>query len=985
MRTKNAKRLWPVPATLAVVALAAFLAFGLMATTGAQPAEAQDDPDCTVENGASSVEGADTPLIGNTLPCSTSNSSAVIALEGNPGEEDEDEVTVWVYAQDGTIAGGSTLTDVWDYDSVFAEAPDAPKATRFSAIRVKIPEAEAANVGGGGAQQQKMNITVSPAPGKSVVTLYVYYGDDAPIPAADFNHDGNTAASSPLVKQIDDPDAGASGEMTLTFLGQPAVGKDGADLNKGIDDEVMEQCVVDNATSKKVVAESTNCESDSDKPADVTWVASTAVTDASEIRSIVVGYTAGAASDPVSNTVIDGKSKDHTLDANDETAATVYVRVEDAAGSPLPGADVTFNATVDPSDLQVDVRATHTEDALTVIDSGTVEAGKTVMITAEMRAAGIVVNDAVASRSLTRLPTGKPYRITMEVMADSVPLGSVVISREGQPYVLKAGVFNEACLDGIPDADGDGSIDYSEVNVVLTNTDCDDSGMARRFGAGDVIVVKSHLEDSLGTVIGEAADMDIELSDDFDDPLDADGETDITTPIPGKVMPAAWVYVVDNDAQLGDHMITVSTTAVDKDDNAIASVTRTVTVAGPPDDYAVDGSNVIELGGAEEYTVTATDENGGVPHFAESDDNLVNVAVQPVTTLVTGLTASRQLELDKETGMGSFTVYAALDATHGNAGRIIVGPSDNLTILNISFGENRAPMAGAAIADRTVDAGSMVMVQSNFSDLDGDMLSYTAMSDDEMVATAMVDMDGMVTITGVAVGMATITVTATDMYGAYAMQTIMVTVMMALPMEPGIPMSVMAEATSHDMVTVSWASPADDGGSDITGYMVQRGYMDADDMMSDWMDVDPAHMGMDMMYMDMGLMAETTYYYRVLAMNAVGNGEWSDGMAMATTDAPASTELTAPSVVVVSSLPNTQSISVTWDTTSIENAQQIKVVLFNSGVTAVAKPLITINAANDPGVATFNDVPDGMYIVVVASFRTGERHQLSDLEPVTVE
>ena len=41
MRTKNAKRLWPVPATLAVMAVAAFLAFGLMATTGAQPAAAQ--------------------------------------------------------------------------------------------------------------------------------------------------------------------------------------------------------------------------------------------------------------------------------------------------------------------------------------------------------------------------------------------------------------------------------------------------------------------------------------------------------------------------------------------------------------------------------------------------------------------------------------------------------------------------------------------------------------------------------------------------------------------------------------------------------------------------------------------------------------------------------------------------------------------------------------------------------------------------------
>ena len=70
----------------------------------------------------------------------------------------------------------------------------------------------------------------------------------------------------------------------------------------------------------------------------------------------------------------------------------------------------------------------------------------------------------------------------------------------------------------------------------------------------------------------------------------------------------------------------------------------------------------------------------------------------------------------------------------------------------------------------------------------------------------------------------------------------------------------------------------------------------------------------------------------------------------------------------------------TWDTTSIENAEQIKVVLYNSGVTAFAQPLITINPANDMGSATFNGVPDGTYNVVVASFRTGERHKLSPLQ-----
>ena len=144
-----------------------------------------------------------------------------------------------------------------------------------------------------------------------------------------------------------------------------------------------------------------------------------------------------------------------------------------------------------------------------------------------------------------------------------------------------------------------------------------------------------------------------------------------------------------------------------------------------------------------------------------------------------------------------------------------------------------------------------------------------------------------------------------------------------------------ATADSDTEITVTWTAPAD-GGSDITGYMVQRAYMGDDDMMTEWMDVDPAHTGMDMEYMDTGLMPETTYYYQVRAMNAAGNGEWSDGMASAMTmtmTMTMGTELTAPSGVVVSSLRDT--VSVTWDPASIENADQVKVVLFDSGVTKI--------------------------------------------------
>ena len=162
-------------------------------------------------------------------------------------------------------------------------------------------------------------------------------------------------------------------------------------------------------------------------------------------------------------------------------------------------------------------------------------------------------------------------------------------------------------------------------------------------------------------------------------------------------------------------------------------------------------------------------------------------------------------------------------------------------------------------------------------------------------------------------------------------------------MAPGMPMNVMAEATSHDMITVSWASPAEDGGSDITGYMVQRGYMDADNMMM-WMDVDPAHMGMDMMYMDMGLMAETTYYYRVAAMNSAGMGEYSDGMAMDMTMADTDTSLQA--------IPNS-SISVT------NNADSSITVNWMGGDNADRFIVVAAELGSDPFTYELENVADG--------------------------
>ena len=204
---------------------------------------------------------------------------------------------------------------------------------------------------------------------------------------------------------------------------------------------------------------------------------------------------------------------------------------------------------------------------------------------------------------------------------------------------------------------------------------------------------------------------------------------------------------------------------------------------------------------------------------------------------------------------------------------------------------------------------------------------------------------------------------------------------------PGMPMEVMAMADGHDTINVSWEAPTDTGYSDITGYMVQRGYMDADNMMMMWMDVDPAHMGMDMMYMDMGLMAETTYYYRVAAMNAQGMGAYSDGMAMAMTmaeDMPSDGEmLTSPSGVDAASFGGTGVVSVSW--TPGQNATQHWVVLFSlPGYDAEGR----VEVQNDPDAnfQVFRNVPVGKYEVIVASYDPDMGFQYQDgIGMVTVE
>jgi titin len=211
-------------------------------------------------------------------------------------------------------------------------------------------------------------------------------------------------------------------------------------------------------------------------------------------------------------------------------------------------------------------------------------------------------------------------------------------------------------------------------------------------------------------------------------------------------------------------------------------------------------------------------------------------------------------------------------------------------------------------------------------------------------------------------------------------------VMTSATMLPSVPTMVTATTDSDRQITVSWMAPADMGAGAITGYMVQRGTMGTDGTMS-WTAVDPAHSGTDMEYMDTGLMAETTYYYRVAAMNSSGMGDYSDGMAMAMTMAegmPTDGEmLTSPSGVDAASLPGTGAVSVSW--TPGQNATQHWVVLFSLPGYDVGGRVEVLNDP-DANFQVFRNVPVGEYEVVVASYDPDTGFQYQDgIGMVTVE
>ena len=830
MRTKNAKRLWPLPATLTVVALAAFLAFGLMTTTGAQPAEAQDDPCVKVTPGEG---GTPTAIAGNDNAegadgCDSSSSEAIIELAGGDETGATNTTSYVVYGADisGASTGASTGvyppdTSYGDHDNdadtppVFFREVDGTdvEVSPLSAVPVTVDPATVDTAGEAVASKETVTVTGSPL---DTATVYVAQGT------------AFTAAVTTTLSNTDVPRSNGKESRTLTrqlvldiiFLGPPvATAPDEAEATESPDNDNPEP------RSNLMITSGDETITATDREVTVTAV------------------------------VQDREKRD--------LKGRITYSVEFVEGSALQSGQssyttrpVDFDPTNDDASKHGNTHvvkgwATGSAPVIANVSATFTGGGNTIVLPL------VEIEDTTDEIEEISLRRAGPLDSVEIVAACYAPLDDETEATKAQEKICGMGMNSE---------DTPASVNMRPRTV---------------FEAGHVFTIKANAKDMLGSATQNT------LSIDLPDTKTEKGAAALTggprlTKMDGD---DTVIITIDKEAPPDRYMLTVKSSQGTGTDRIYREATVEIIVSGEVAMYEIIGPENIALASfsSAEYTVKATDMQGNPPNFKEGEDMVLVVIESDHSLRVTGLENDMAM-LDHETGTDTFTVYKPAGAQSGDTASIGIFVDDMLQdstmvlfgdaptapgmpmnvmaeatshdmitvtwdaaddggsditgymvqsaymmadgmmsdwmdvdpahmgmdmmymdmglmaettyyyraaamnsvgmgdysdgmAMAMTMAENMAPMAGDDVADQMVYVGAMVEVQSNFSDPDEDMLSYTATSDMMDVATATVDSAGMVTITGVAEGMATITVTASDPGELYAMQTIMVTVM----------------------------------------------------------------------------------------------------------------------------------------------------------------------------------------------------------------
>ncbi len=486
---------------------------------------------------------------------------------------------------------------------------------------------------------------------------------------------------------------------------------------------------------------------------------------------------AGTADVTVTATDPDGLSASHTISvmvqaANQSPVVTATIPAQtltegdtttiDASGyfSDPDGDALTFSAQSSDADA-----ATAAVDGSVVTIIAVAEGTATVTVTAtDPQAASAMQEFTVTVEPGNRAP----------VAVDSIP-----------PVTLDEGTQFTATIDQFfSDPDGD-TLTYAAA-------------------VSDTTVVTASISGSLITVITVAEGMaTITITATDPEGLSATQDASITV-LRVNQAPTLTDTIPHQDLTVGDTVtLDVSNNFTDPDGDTLAFTVET-------DDTAVatvslDGSMVTVVGvgpGSAFITVTASDPDGASAtqtfgaSVAQGNRAPQAVGEIPDGVLPEGESFTAPVDMFFTDPDGDTLAYAAESsdttvATASMAGSLITvtavaegvatitvtatdpeGLSATQTTTITVVSTNQAPMLTDTIQHQDMMPGDTLTfdLSNNFTDPDGDTLSFTAETDDTAVATVSID-GSMVTLVAVDVGTAFITVTATDPDGASAKQT----------------------------------------------------------------------------------------------------------------------------------------------------------------------------------------------------------------------
>jgi fibronectin type 3 domain-containing protein len=244
-----------------------------------------------------------------------------------------------------------------------------------------------------------------------------------------------------------------------------------------------------------------------------------------------------------------------------------------------------------------------------------------------------------------------------------------------------------------------------------------------------------------------------------------------------------------------------------------------------------------------------------------------------------------------------FVFNAAISPTIGGDGAAIFYNRSSSTLLPVIAGLSRGPSTPLG----TMDAGELLLGTSSASDLDPSCTASTPCRwGDYSGATPDPVNAGVVWGSNQVTGDCFI---LCGWFSQWATRNFAVVASTGSPSPtvPGAPQALSATA-GDGTVSLSWSPPGSDGGSPITNYEIYRGT-------SSGAETKVAEVGNVLLYTDSGRTNGTTYYYKVSAKNAVGEGPLSNE-ASATPQPPPPTPPDAPTLTAAT--PGNGQVALSW-------------------------------------------------------------------------